>query len=114
MKNPNTEGKKFAVSQYPRGENSREIGRLGYADGKYMGYSIRNNRYRYTIWMKDNFRSYQTFDEKLMVGIELYDYKKDPNETMNVANEKQYINTVKNLHQDMLNFLASEYKKKVK
>ena len=111
MKNPTEKGKDFAVSQYPRGENSRETGRLGYADGKYMGYSIRNNRYRYTIWMKDNFRSYQAFDKNLLIATELYDYKKDPNETVNVASEKEYAATAKKLQQDMLSFLAAEHKK---
>ncbi len=111
MKNPSSEGKKFAVSQYPRSENIRENGRLGYANTTYMGYSIRNDRYRYTIWMKDNFRSYQAFDKNLLVGIELYDYKKDPNETVNVVNDKEYAATTKKLHQDMLSYLAAEYNK---
>jgi arylsulfatase A-like enzyme len=111
MKNPSAEGKKFAVSQYPRDQNSRESGRLGYSEGKYMGYSIRNNRYRYTVWMKDNFRSYKAFNENLLIGAELYDYKKDPNETVNVAAEKQYTATRKKLHQNMLRFFAAEYQK---
>ena len=111
MKNPSTEGKKFAVSQYPRSQNSRENGRLGYANTTYMGYSIRNNTYRYTIWMKDNFRSYKAFNKNLVVGTELYDYKKDPNETINVAKEKEYTLTVKKMRQNMLNYLASEFKK---
>jgi arylsulfatase A-like enzyme len=111
MKNPSEKGKKFAVSQYPRSQTGIENGRLGYAEGKYMGYSIRNDRYRYTIWMKDNFRSFQAFDENLLIGTELYDYKKDPNETINVANEKEYRATRKKLHQDMLQFLGAEYQK---
>ena len=46
------------------------------------GYSMRTERYRYTEW-----RAYSEHGEKLAdVGVELYDYQTDPDETVNIAN----------------------------
>jgi arylsulfatase A-like enzyme len=112
MKQPNKKVKEFSVSQYPRSGSSGETERLGYAVGKCMGYSIRTDRYRYTIWMKDNFRSSQAFDQKLIVGAELYDYQKDPNETVNVADDPHYSVPVADMNEKMLNFLATQVKRK--
>lgn len=63
----------YAVSQYPR--------------WNVMGYSIRDSRYRYTIWV--DWKDKKTNVNKV-VFEELYDYKKDPNETVNVAKDKNY------------------------
>lgn len=69
--------KDFAVSQFPREDDK-------------MGYTFRNKTHRYTIWMKDNFRSSQPFDAALVDAEELYDYKKDPQETKNLVKEDDY------------------------
>ena len=108
MKNPTVKVKDFSVSQYPRSGNYEELNRLGFADGKFMGYSIRTDRYRYTIWMKDNFRSTQAFNKELMVANELYDYEKDANETINVVDIKEYKAVSKSLHKKMLKFLKTQ------
>jgi iduronate 2-sulfatase len=110
MKNPTTRIKEFAVSQYPRTNNKMETERLGYSEGEFMGYSIRTERYRYTIWMKDNFRSSTSFKSNLVVGSELYDYKEDPLETKNVASEKKYSSIIKDMHKKMLSFLRTQVK----
>lgn len=107
MKNSTTIVKEFSVSQYPRSANGVETERQGYADSKLMGYSIRTTQYRYTIWMK-NFRSNQPFNNNLVVGIELYDYKKDPLETINVANEKNYATIAKEMNTKMLAYFKSQ------
>ncbi len=112
MKNPEMRVKDYSVSQYPRSGNYEEANRLGYSDGKYMGYSIRTEQYRYTIWMSNDYRSIQAFDEKLMVANELYDYKKDPNETVNVVNEKEYAEVVKKMHAEMIGFMATQLENK--
>jgi arylsulfatase A-like enzyme len=112
MKNPNKKVKEFSVSQYPRSGPDSESERLGYAVGKCMGYSIRTNRYRYTMWLKDNFRSSQAFDQKLVVATELYDYQKDPNERVNVADDPQYTKVTKDMNEKMLGFLATQVKNK--
>jgi iduronate 2-sulfatase len=111
MKNPRIKIKDFAVSQYPRTNNKMETERLGYSDGQFMGYSIRTERYRYTLWMKDNFRSSKPFSKDLVVTSELYDYKKDPFEKLNVVNEKNYSKVSKDLHSKMLRFLENQVMK---
>lgn len=65
--------KPYAVSQYPR--------------MKKMGYSIRDKRYRYTVWVKwEN----DATDINTIYAEELYDYEKDPNETVNRVNSEEY------------------------
>lgn len=110
MRNPKSKVKQFAVSQYPRSENNIEKGRLGFADGNFMGYSIRNERYRFTMWLKDGFRSDKPFDESLIVGTELYDYQNDPLEKVNVAKEKKYQRVALSMKQQMIAFFETRSK----
>ena len=111
MKNPSASVKDFSVSQYPRSDTTSETQRLGFADAKVMGYSIRTKQYRFTIWMKDFFRSTQPFNKELVAGSELYDYKKDPNETVNVVNDKKYTAVYNDMYQKMRRFFKSQEKK---
>jgi arylsulfatase A-like enzyme len=111
MNDPKKIVKDFAISQYPRTNNKEESERLGFSDGEYMGYSLRTERYRYTIWLKDNFRSNKPFKNELVVANELYDYEKDPNETINVAGEKTYTAVYNNLNNKMVQFLELQAKK---
>jgi iduronate 2-sulfatase len=108
MKNPKEKVKQFAVSQYPRTTNSVEKSRLGYADGNFMGYSIRNERYRFTMWLKDGFRSNKLYTKALVVATELYDYQKDPLEKVNVVNEKSYQKTVTEMTKQLELFFESQ------
>ena len=62
MDDPKRPWKKAAFSQYPR--------------GRYMGYSMRTGRYRYTEW--------GLLGEQ-PVGVELYDHEADPAENVNSA-----------------------------
>lgn len=68
--------KEYAVSQFDRGPNH--------------GYSLRNDRYRFTVWMKDNYRTFMPFDKELVLDCELYDYQADPNETRNLYRSKEH------------------------
>ena len=61
-----------------------------YARGKRMGYGIRTDRYRYTEWHDNDYRTYKPYDEDNIVGIELYDYEKDPLETKNWVKDPSY------------------------
>lgn len=108
MKQEKNSVKEFAASQYPRSGSKAESERLGYASSKYMGYSIRTERYRYTIWMGDNYKSWMPFDKKLLVATELYDYQKDPLETKNLENDKTYSTVSAMLYKKMLGFLATQ------
>jgi hypothetical protein len=73
-----------------------------------MGYSIRTEKYRYTIWLKDGYRSYKPFRKDLVVASELYDYGKDPNETVNVVGEREYASVAKEMNEKMEGFLKSK------
>lgn len=112
MKNPKSKVKEYSVSQFPRSSNAMETERLGYSLGEFMGYSIRTERYRYTVWVKNNFRSTQPFSNDLIIATEMYDYEKDPNETVNVAEEKKYISASKELKNTMIHFLKTQEMKK--
>jgi len=60
----------------------------GEAVGKnpwFMGYSVRNDRYRYTEW--DGGKK----------GVQLYDYDKDPGELKNLAEDPMYADVVKQM-----------------
>jgi arylsulfatase A-like enzyme len=83
--------KDFAISQYPRGNR--------------MGYSLRNERYRYTAWFKIDFRKGEKTTSGNLIAEELYDYKTDYNETVNHAEEKSYANIKKDLSGKLMKFL---------
>jgi iduronate 2-sulfatase len=68
--------KEYAVSQFRR--------------GKAMGYAFRTERYRYVVWIGDNFRTTKPYRKDLVVAEELYDYKVDGLETRNVLGDKSY------------------------
>jgi uncharacterized sulfatase len=68
LKNPNARWDKPAITQVQRG---------GQAD-RFMGYSVRDERWRYTEW-----------DEGKR-GVELYDETNDPREMRNLANDPKY------------------------
>ncbi len=64
VRDPKTPGEAVALSQYPR--------------GKVTGYSMRTDRYRFTIWRNPK-------DRSKVVATELYDHQTDPGETVNIA-----------------------------
>ncbi len=107
MLNNKASVKEFAMSQYPRKLKKEEAQKLGFANGKLMGYSLRNDKYRYTIWMND-FTSKQPFDEKKVYAAELYDYVKDPLETVNVVKDTMYKSISKDLKNKMLAFFKAQ------
>jgi hypothetical protein len=100
MKDPRVKVKRYSVSQYPRSSSGKE--------GNVMGYSIRTEQFRYTIWMKKGFRSDRPFDPSLVVGKELYDYAKDPEERRNLEADRSYQKTTADMHGMMLDYLKSQ------
>ena len=74
LKNPKRGWSTFACSQFRK--------------GKVIARSIRTERYRFTLWEngKDNLQ-----------GIELYDYKKDPQGNVNLAESPEHKKLVKKL-----------------
>lgn len=77
-----------------------------YMRGKKMGYAIRTNRYRYTEWHDNNYRSYNDYNSSKISGRELYDYEKDPLETRNLVKDPAYNATVKLLKEKMKSHLS--------
>ncbi len=87
--------KEFSMSQYPRG---RDI----------MGYSLRTERYRYTEWINDSYRSYDPYDKDKVVARELYDYEADTFETVNFIDDPAYADVQAALSSEMEKFLSSQ------
>lgn len=78
MKNPEQKVKDYSISQYPRGN-------------ELMGYSLRTERYRLTLWMKGGFLADEmAFSEEYIDSVELYDYKTDPLEKESFADYPGY------------------------
>ncbi len=107
MLNNKTKGKEYSISQYPRKLKKAEMTKLGYTDAKMMGYSLRTDQYRYTIWM-NNFTSKQAFNESQVYASEMYDYVKDPLEKVNVVNDKNYTSISAGLKSKMIAFFKSQ------
>jgi arylsulfatase A-like enzyme len=110
MQNNKASVKEFSMSQYPRKLKGDEFKKLGYANGKLMGYSLRNDKYRYTLWMNNNYTSAETFDQSRVYAVEMYDYVKDPLEKENVANDKNYATIAAELKSKVVTFLAAQKK----
>jgi arylsulfatase A-like enzyme len=70
-----------ALEQYPR-------------NNSLMGYSLRDKRYRYVKWVKMDY--YAGERSGPMDANELYDYEKDPDETVNLAGNPEYKDVVAN------------------
>jgi iduronate 2-sulfatase len=74
LQRPNRPWKTAAFSQYPR--------------GKTMGYSIRTERFRYTEWRTPGVED---------TPKELYDYVNDPDERVNLADDAEHAERVREL-----------------
>ena len=72
LDHPTRPWKPAAFSQYPRPGNSATGGI------PLMGYSMRTERYRFTVWLHRD-------DPGKVADIELYDHQADPQENLNVA-----------------------------
>ncbi len=98
MKDSKKEVKNYAVSQYHRKVNKADV----------MGYTLRTKRYRYTAWYQENYRQINLMPNAKIVGVELYDYEKDPNETENLAEKADYQKILKEHEKLMTEFLTNQ------
>ena len=55
-----------------------------------MGYAIRDNRYRYVEWLAEGRHEHPQSDLSEVIAGQLFDYKTDPLETVNVFNRPEY------------------------
>jgi len=97
MENKVKSVKDVAVSQFPR-------------DSDKMGYTFRNETYRYTVWIKDEqpYESNRNIDTAFIFDEELYDYAKDPQETKNLINEADYAAIKKDLKAKAVAYFKSQ------
>jgi len=106
MKNNKVSVKEYAMSQYPRkmpkADTKKEEGKV-----KLMGYSMRTEQYRYTVWLK-NFTSDQVYSADKVYTKELYDYTKDPLEKVNVSDDKKYAAIAADLDKKMIAYFKSK------
>ncbi len=79
LADPNRAWKTAAFSQYPRSQK-----------GGLMGYSMRTDRYRFTVWV--NQANHTKVD-----ALELYDHQSDPQENTNLAKRPEHAALVKEL-----------------
>jgi hypothetical protein len=71
-----------------------------------MGYSIRTQRYRYTLWLRGAYRSARPLATATVEGVELYDYRRDPGETVNAAADRSYAKARARLHDHLVDYLG--------
>jgi iduronate 2-sulfatase len=95
LENPKAKVKDIAVSQYLRWANH--------------GYTMRSGQYRLTLWMPRDYYGFMKFNENDISEIELYDYKKDPNEKTNFANNPEYAEILKRLKKQFAAYFADQY-----
>ena len=74
IENPALAKQKVAISQYPRSASKMGLGQL-------MGYSIRDERYRMTVW--------EDRTSGKIAATELYDEKNDPAETVSLHDKPE-------------------------
>jgi iduronate 2-sulfatase len=103
LKNNDTKIKDFAISQYPRGGK-------GNGAREFMGYSLRNNQYRFTEWVGNQFNTAKPFNAADVEAVELYDMINDPNETKNIAKDPKMKKVVEELTQQLHEFYNQQYK----
>jgi len=107
MKNNKASVKEYAMSQYPRKMDKADINKVEDGKGKLMGYSMRTEQYRYTVWLK-NFTSDQVYSADKVYTKELYDYVKDPLEKVNVSDDTKYAAIVADLDKKMVAYFKSK------
>lgn len=116
LKNPKAKIKDYAMSQYSRTTTENYTistdtdlkGKAKELEEDIHGYAIRDPRYRLVEWTK-GFKTYQPFDEAKVIGYQLFDYQKDPEERHNVANDPAYANVVKKLKKQLREYYAKSY-----
>ena len=97
MKNPNSTVKEYSVSQYNRKLNKRQV----------EGYSVRTKRYRYTEWLAD-FKANHVYNDSKIVGLELYDYEKDPLETISQIDAAEYKDVQKEMKALLMDYFSKQ------
>ena len=80
LENPQRAWKTAAFSQFPRPAGNKRL----------MGYTMRTDRYRFTMWVHRD-------DHSQVDAIELYDHQVDPQENNNISGKPENAGLVKDL-----------------
>jgi len=88
LADPQHPWKTAAFSEYPRG--------TGKNHEPLMGYTMRTDRYRFTIWVNRN-------NHSQVDALEVYDHQNDPQENVNIARHPENAALVKELTQQWKN-----------
>ena len=99
LKDNNVIVKDVAISQFQRGDND-----------DIMGYTMRTDRYRITLWLKGEYRKHAVYENPEIVAMELYDYKNDPLEKVSLANDADYKELTDRLKSKLLSLLKEQKK----
>ncbi|MBK1877219.1 sulfatase [Pelagicoccus mobilis] len=78
MKDPSSSVRSAALAQYPRGSKKDPV----------MGYSLRDERFRYTKWLQMDYRAGERAGK--VIATELYDYESDPHETKDISRDDAF------------------------
>ena len=73
-----------------------------------MGYSFRTAQHRYTVWLNKTLLSTDNIELSDIIAEELYDYKIDPLETVNLVNDEAYREVYLNSKQIAKEFFDAE------
>ena len=95
MNNPEATVKEYVISQYPR-------------KGAAMVYYLRTDKYRYIVWLGNNYRTTEPYEDKFVLETELYDYEKDSLEEINETGNPEYEQVMADLHSKMLSFISGQ------
>ncbi len=84
----------IAISQWPKGNK--------------LGYAIRDGRYRYVEWIENGYHVNPNADMSQVADSQLFDYEKDPNETINVVKNPEYREALKLMKQKLHQFYKNQ------
>lgn len=85
LNDPNATWNHVAITQVSRGTPTTTGEQRPTGQAWFMGYSVRNERYRYTEW------------DSGAKGVQLYDYETDPGELTNLARDPKFADLVNEL-----------------
>ncbi len=81
--------------------------------GKKTGYSFRNDRYRYTVWINKKVSTDPIYETDIFAE-ELYDYVDDPLEKINFVKNPEYQKILKQMKKEAFSFFKEQYVKNKK
>lgn len=91
----------YAISQYPRWYKGNARG--------VMGYTIRDEQYRYTLWLGNEFNTSKPADSVPVIASELYDYVDDPHERYNKIDDSKLTLVRARLHEKLYAYFRDQH-----